>query len=93
MLGIGNVRCAPAIVGSLSNYFGERPLEIRFWDADWERLDLFDRFARLCFHVSKCPHQLISTDESDEALDGARELFWLSDAIAHTSFCAAGEAF
>ena len=61
----------PPIVGSLSTYFGERPLEMRFWDADEERLDLFDRFARLCFTFNKCGHGLISTTDPDEAVEGA----------------------
>ena len=61
----------PALIGSFATYFGERPLEIRFWDADAERLDLFDRFARLCFTVNKCSHRLVSTDDPKEALDSA----------------------
>jgi hypothetical protein len=64
----------PPIIGSLSTYFGERPLEVRFWDADEERLDLFDRFARLCFAFNKCGHGLVSTTDPDEAVEGASRL-------------------
>lgn len=70
VIGMGSVRYAPALVGSLANYFGERPLEIRFYDADEERLDLFDRLARALFLYSKVPHRLISTSDHMEALDG-----------------------
>jgi len=71
VLGAGSVRCMPALIGSFATYFGERPLEIRFWDADAERLDLFDRFARLSFMVNKCDHRLISTEDPAEALEEA----------------------
>jgi hypothetical protein len=71
VMGAGSVRCMPPIIGALSSFFGERPLEVRFWDADEERLDLFDRFARHCFLFNKCSHRLISTTDPDEAVDGA----------------------
>jgi hypothetical protein len=71
VLGAGSVRCMPGVIGSFATYFGERPLEIRFWDADEERVDLFDRFARLCFFVNKCSHRLLTTDDPDEALEDA----------------------
>jgi len=74
VLGAGSVRCMPAVIGSLATYFGERPLEVRFWDADAERLDLFDRFARFLFAFNKCDHRLLSTDDAAEALDGAGRL-------------------
>jgi len=70
VLGAGSVRYAPAICGGLACYFGERPLEIRFWDPDAERLDLFDRFARYLFKLNKTPHSLMSTDDATEAIFG-----------------------
>jgi hypothetical protein len=74
ILGIGNVRCAPAIIASLSGYFGERPLEIHLWDSDEERLELFDRFARLCFNMTKSKHSLLASEVSEEAIDGSAGL-------------------
>jgi hypothetical protein len=71
ILGAGSVRCTPAVIGSLATYFGERPLEIRMYDADLERLDLFDRFARLCFIMAKNDHSLMSTTDSVECTEGA----------------------
>ncbi|HTQ09749.1 MAG TPA: hypothetical protein VMI31_06730 [Fimbriimonadaceae bacterium] len=68
ILGAGSVRCSPAVIASLATYFGERPLEIRMFDSDMERLDLFDRFARLCFAMSRNGHGLSSTTDADEAL-------------------------
>lgn len=41
------------------------------YDADMERLDLFDRLARLCFMMTKNEHTLISTTDADEAVLGA----------------------
>src|SRR4051794_39669255 len=71
ILGGGSVRCSPAVLASLATYFGERPLEIRMFDADVERLDLFDRLARLCFAMTKNPHTLISTTDAVEATEAA----------------------
>lgn len=71
ILGAGNLRCTPAVIGSLSTYFGERPLEIRLYDADEERLDLFDRFARLCFESTAAEHRLMATTDPIEALENA----------------------
>lgn len=71
ILGGGSVRCSPAVVASLATYFGERPLEIRMYDADLERLDLFDRLARTCFMITKNGHTLISTTDTQEALADA----------------------
>ncbi|HVT12537.1 MAG TPA: hypothetical protein VHE55_09735 [Fimbriimonadaceae bacterium] len=71
ILGAGSVRCSPGVIASLATYFGERPLEIRMFDADMERLDLFDRLARVCFIMTKNGHNLISTTDADEALADA----------------------
>ncbi len=71
VLGAGSVQYGPAICGGLACFFGERPLEIRFWDPDPERLDLFDRFARYLFKLNKTPHLLMSTEDAAEAIFGA----------------------
>ncbi|AIE86197.1 hypothetical protein OP10G_2829 [Fimbriimonas ginsengisoli Gsoil 348] len=55
-------------MGTLAGYFGERPLQIRMYDADEERLDLFDRLARMCFIATYVPHELLSTTDPGEAL-------------------------
>ena len=59
------------VVASLATFFGERQLEIAFFDADEERLDLVDRFARLAFATTKAPHSLRSTYDPSEALEDA----------------------
>lgn len=41
------------------------------YDADLERLDLFDRLARLCFMMTKATHSLMSTTLLPEALEDA----------------------
>jgi hypothetical protein len=74
ILGGGSVRCTPAVVAALATYFGERPLEIRMYDADLERLDLFDRLARLCFLMTKNEHSLMSTTDSVECTEGAERV-------------------
>lgn len=69
VIGAGSVRCSPAVLASLANYYGERQLEVRLYDADEERLDLFDRFARVCFASGQAPHDVVSTTDIEEALE------------------------
>jgi hypothetical protein len=71
IIGAGSVRCGPPIVASLASYFGERSVNVALWDADAERLDLFERFARTSFSVLKCTHSVFATLEPEEALVGA----------------------
>jgi len=71
VLGGGSVRCTAPVIASLATYFGERPLDIRHADSDAERLDLFDRLARVCFSATHSTHQLSSTTDFHEAMDGA----------------------
>ncbi len=59
------------VVASLATHFGEQDLEIAFFDADEERLDLVDRFARLAFSTTHATHALRSTYDPAEALEGA----------------------
>jgi len=69
VLGAGSVRCSVPVMAALATYFGERPLDITLYDADEERLDLFDRFARLCFLSTKSTHSLKSTTDYKAALE------------------------
>jgi hypothetical protein len=71
VLGAGSTRCTIPVIASLAVYFGERPLEISLYDSDEERLDLFDRFARLCFLMTRSTHSLKATTDYHEALAGA----------------------
>lgn len=74
ILGAGSLRYGLGIVGSLATYFGERPLEIRMYDADFERLDLFDRLLRLSSAGNFASHNLISTTDPAEALEDANAI-------------------
>jgi hypothetical protein len=71
VLGIGGLRCSVPVIVSLASFFGERPIEIAMYDSDEERLDLFDRFARLCFGVTQSTHLLRATLDPVEAADNA----------------------
>jgi hypothetical protein len=71
IMGAGSVRCTVPVLTSLAHYFGERPLQISLFDADAERLDLFDRFARVCFTTMRQAHSLRSTEDATEALEDA----------------------
>jgi hypothetical protein len=71
ILGAGSVRCCPAIIGALGSYYGERPLELRLYDADAERLDLFDRLARVVFEDTNVEHRVLAFEDPEEALTEA----------------------
>jgi hypothetical protein len=71
ILGIGSLRCGHPIVSSLATYFGERRLAIHFFDADPERLDLYDLLARSLFQFNKATHELTSTEDPAEVLEEA----------------------
>ena len=70
-IGAGSIRSAAPVIATLAMYFGERPIEIVLYDADEERLDLFDRFARTSFILMKSTHSLRATSRLDEALSDA----------------------
>ena len=71
VLGAGSVRCSPAVIAALANYFGERPMEICLYDVDEERLELFSRFARVCFTVTRSQNLVFECADLDEALEDA----------------------
>lgn len=71
ILGAGSVRTAPPVISSLATYFGERPIEVRLYDADEERLDLMDRLARHAFNVSEATHTILFRPDFKEALEDA----------------------
>ncbi len=71
VLGIGGLTFGPGIVGSLATYFGERPLEVRLFDADEERLDFMHRFLRTCCHFNQNQVEIFSSPDPAEAIVGA----------------------
>lgn len=72
ILGAGSVQYGPAVIGSLASYYGERPLDVRLFDADEERLDLFDRLARLVFEGTSVEHGVKALEDPAEALEEAQ---------------------
>ncbi|MCW5942282.1 MAG: hypothetical protein KIS66_08615 [Fimbriimonadaceae bacterium] len=73
-IGVGNMAVAPAVVATLGTYFGERPLEVRLFDADEERADLMQRFAEMVFQIEKTGHQLVLCGHLGEAMEGAERV-------------------
>lgn len=71
LIGMGSTRCGAPIIGSLATYFGERVLELALYDADAERLDLYERLARVCFRIHDCTHSLRAAETAEEALEDA----------------------
>ncbi len=87
VIGAGSVRCSVPVLASLATYFGERPLEIALYDADAERLELFEMFARLVFAQNKNPHEITASSDYMDVLAGASKVILQLD-----SNCALKEA-
>jgi hypothetical protein len=68
IVGAASLRCGAPILGALAGYYGERPLRVALYDADEERLDLFERFARVAFTVARSAHELCALTDPKEAL-------------------------
>lgn len=87
VLGAGSVRCMPSVAASLATYFGERPLRVKLYDADLERLDLFDRLCRTFFRFNKSTHSVESTLDFREALKEVhRVIVCVGSNCAHKAF-------
>jgi len=86
LVGAGNVRTAPAIIGALSTYFGERHLAIHLWDADAERQDLLFRLAERAFEDTESLNVLISEPILSEALLDARYVILSPDDNCRVKF-------
>jgi hypothetical protein len=71
IVGAGSIRCMPDVSATLALYFGERPLDIKLFDGDEERLDVYDRLCRLLFLFNRNDHSLSATDDLVEALHDA----------------------
>ncbi|MBX3117640.1 MAG: hypothetical protein KF784_01130 [Fimbriimonadaceae bacterium] len=74
VLGIGGLTFGPGIVGSLATYFGERPLSVRLYDADEERLDFMHRFLRTCCIFNQNDVEIFMTLSASEALMDATHI-------------------
>lgn len=74
VLGIGSLQSGPAIVGAFATYFGERPIEVAFYDPDPERLELLVRFANTAFSANKAGHLLLAFEDPGEAVESADQV-------------------
>ena len=83
VIGAGSIAAAPQTLASLANYFGERPIEIRLWDGDEERLDLLDRLARVLFALNRSEHTVKYCASLEEAVADATKVLWLPDENCH----------
>jgi hypothetical protein len=71
VVGAGSVRCAPPVLSSVAAPRFERPIELRLYDANAERLDLMARLAERLFEIARVEHEVQSTDSLDEAVRGS----------------------
>lgn len=76
VLGVGSMRAAPAVLGSLARFDLGEPHEIGLFDPNEERLDLMDRFARECFEALNNGQTLFSSADAEEVLNGATHVIF-----------------
>ncbi|MCW5936126.1 MAG: hypothetical protein KIT11_02320 [Fimbriimonadaceae bacterium] len=67
LYGAGNVASSPAVVATVCNWQPESDVEFRLFDANEERLDLLDRFARTCLDRTSLGHMVKATSDLAEA--------------------------
>lgn len=71
VIGIGSIRDGAPVLAGLAQYFGERPMTIRLYDYDAERLQLFYLLGRSFFQEAKSNHELEWVDNIEDALKDA----------------------
>lgn len=76
VLGAGNLRCGPPVAASLATWGPDDIVNIRLWDANEERLDLFDRLLRACLDREGTAHNVRASSNFDEELDGATDVIF-----------------
>lgn len=76
VLGAGNLRCGPVVLASLANWRPDDLVDIRLWDSNEERLDLFDRLSRELIDKANTEHKVVSTADVAEALEGATDVIF-----------------
>ena len=86
VLGAASLRCGPAIGASLAQYFGERPLEFCYWDADAEILEVMVYVARHCLYAMRSPHSVISEEAPADALAKADGVIFAMDRRSAAKF-------
>ena len=71
LIGVGSLRCGPPVLSSIAAMGLSRPLDLRLFDANEERLDLMARLAEQVIAMTGGEHGLVFTSSVEEALDGA----------------------
>jgi len=74
VLGAGNLRCGPTVLASLAAWRPDDLVDIRLWDANEERLDLFDRLLRECLDKEGTQHNVRSSSDFAIELEGATDV-------------------
>ena len=70
LIGVGSLRCGPPALSSIAAMSLRRPLELRLFDANEERLDLMLRLAEQVLALTGTEHDVLCTSIFEEALEG-----------------------
>ncbi len=68
------MRSGPHVAAALTTFVSQQPMEIRLLDWNEERMDLIDRLARQMLKKAEQEHQIKSSTDLEESLDGADHL-------------------
>ena len=71
LIGAGNIRCCPSVLASIAALDTLDGLDIRLYDANQERLDLYFQLAGTIMDLSEREHDLFRKPVLKEALDKA----------------------
>ena len=71
LIGAGSVRCCPSVLASIAALSALEDLDIRLYDANQERLDLYFQLAGTIMDLSDREHDVFRRPVLEEALDKA----------------------
>lgn len=70
------MRCGPPVLSALATWSPDDLVTIKLFDANEERLDLFDRFIRECLDKANTEHVVMATSQPEEALAQATDVLF-----------------
>lgn len=78
VIGVGNFAAVAPTIAALAVY-ERRALRISLFDSNDERLDLIERFARVCLDELRSDHVLLATPRLEDALRQAEAAIYMLD--------------
>ncbi len=68
---------APAVLGALASYYGERPLDVRLFDPHPDFLELSFRIGKSLFLIAKSTHRIAAYSDLAIALEATDRIIYM----------------